>query len=317
MSGQALLEEGKKQFISRQSDLGEAAFRQLCSTPNLAAEGFYGLGRVCLHRGNLDDAKTFFQNSLKIQPRHANAMYHLGVIAESRGAETEALDHFRRALEVNPNHASALQKLRSHRTEDHRSLPAVALGTETQERFGVYEHVLKDSSACSEPTFDLMDDVQIHTRPTLTSHLSGFVALVLLLPVGGILMAKFSGARGSQMDDAMLVGAVLGVLPLLYYLLRLLTTRITIDKGRLQIRRGILIRTLKNIELWRVRDVELHRIFLDLLTRDGSLIFRIHNDRPLVVRGLARGRRLDGIYQKLLSLVFFLRSNSVVKGIIS
>jgi hypothetical protein len=93
--------------------------------------------------------------------------------------------------------------------------------------------------------------------------------------------------------------------------------RITIQKGRVQIKEGILFRRLSNLELWRVSDIELQRTFLNLLTGDGTLVIGLHHGGKLTVRGLARGTQLEDMYQKLLNLVFLLRSNPLVKGIIN
>jgi hypothetical protein len=67
-----------------------------------------------------------------------------------------------------------------------------------------------------------------------------------------------------------------------------------------------------------VQDVQLRRSFLNQLTGDGTLVLAVlHETEPILVTGIARGERLDEIFQQLLNLVFTLRSSKTVQGIIT
>ena len=95
------------------------------------------------------------------------------------------------------------------------------------------------------------------------------------------------------------------------------TTRVHVARGRVQIETGILTRQKTNIELWRVDGVELKRSWVNRLTGDGTLLLTVHTPhRVYAVTGVATGPRLEGMYQALLNLVFLLRSNPNIKGII-
>ena len=112
------------------------------------------------------------------------------------------------------------------------------------------------------------------------------------------------------------------------FCIRVLTTEVELDKGRLQIERGILSKRRTSIELWRIRDIELRRPLVNRLTRDGTLVLSLspsgasrlpgrRGQGRIRVTGLLRGSRLKReSYQDLLNLVFVLRSNAQVKGII-
>jgi hypothetical protein len=117
------------------------------------------------------------------------------------------------------------------------------------------------------------------------------------------------------------------VLLLLFYLY-VLTVRIRLHRGRLQIERGLFGRKLKNYDIWRIRNIDLDRRLLNRISGDGMLIFdltpyssgaqtrRARRGNTVRVIGLARGQRLIEVHQKLLNLEFLLRGNPVVKGII-
>jgi membrane protein YdbS with pleckstrin-like domain len=107
------------------------------------------------------------------------------------------------------------------------------------------------------------------------------------------------------------------VAAVLFKFLRHITTRIRIEHGRLQVERGLLTRTRTNLELWRVQNIVLERKGLHLLTGDGNLVFHgISGTEPITVTGIARGRELDRLHRELLDLVFLLRTNPSIKGIV-
>jgi hypothetical protein len=111
-----------------------------------------------------------------------------------------------------------------------------------------------------------------------------------------------------------------------------LCTRIRIQKGRLQIEKGIFRKHLNNIDFWRVHNIDLDRRLINRMTGDGTLVFsltfgmlpenyrrrrrRERADHVVEVCGVVHGAELAELHQDLLNLTFLLRGNPIVKGII-
>ena len=58
-----------------------------------------------------DEAISYFQTALEIDPNFAKAEYHLGILRSERGQLDRAIDHFRRALEIMPDDDDSRRKL--------------------------------------------------------------------------------------------------------------------------------------------------------------------------------------------------------------
>jgi hypothetical protein len=197
-----------------------------------------------------------------------------------------------------------------------------------------------------------MDDLHTSVHPRFTAYAGRHLGkLLLLLGVSAVLyklsatpdlqdrLTEHVGGNVTPADVAELAHRGLTILAAIAIAVtaigvaRVKTMRITIARGRLQIRKGILARRVSNIELWRVRNVELDRTLANRLTGDGGIVVeltgtatangrrRARRRNPqqgeiITLVGLTHGQRLDDAYQQLLNLVFLLRGNPVVKGII-
>jgi uncharacterized membrane protein YdbT with pleckstrin-like domain len=99
-----------------------------------------------------------------------------------------------------------------------------------------------------------------------------------------------------------------------------ISTRYTIDRGRVQIQRGFWNRELENVEMWRITDIRLHRSLANLLTNDGTIVLTVEmgsvqHRRTVELKGLAKALELEQIFQKMVNLVWLLRVNQEVRGI--
>jgi hypothetical protein len=103
-------------------------------------------------------------------------------------------------------------------------------------------------------------------------------------------------------------------------ILRIKTTRITFDKGRLRISQGIFRREEINRELYRTEDIALHQTLGNRLTGDGDLILKIGSGREppqkLHLLGLTGITQLRQVADQLRNLVLLLRTGQFGKGII-
>ncbi|NQT35968.1 MAG: tetratricopeptide repeat protein, partial [Planctomycetes bacterium] len=62
-----------------------------------SADVFCLLGLICRASGKLEEAKTHFQKSLYLAPRHHEALVHMMLLAQQRGDEKLAANFRRRA----------------------------------------------------------------------------------------------------------------------------------------------------------------------------------------------------------------------------
>jgi len=86
---------------------------------------------IALHqRGLVDDARRRYQQALKLQPRHFDALHLLGVIAAQNNRPEDALELIDRAIAVNPRNAAA----HSNRGNALRQLQRFALAVDSYDR---------------------------------------------------------------------------------------------------------------------------------------------------------------------------------------
>ena len=336
------LGEAKQLYGAGRLAESETLFRQAAADPALAAEALYGVGLVKLHTNDLHGAEQFFRDSLAREPGYLNSTYQLGVIAERRGDVAAARAIFQQVLATNPSHASARQAMA--RLAPPASPPPVTAPPDpgpfaapdeptlppevAMQRYGVYEYLLQDKSPLSRDTLHLMDELRLDARPYLGAYLGKILVQILVaiaFVAGAASLANLGkveiGTYRLKFSDSLpLIAAGIAFVLIAYSWLKILTTKVRIERGRMQIEKGILNRNLTSIELWRVEDIELRRTFLQRLTGHGILRLRqVKGDpkKPLEVVGLARGKALQDTYQKMLNLVFLMRGNPVVKGIIT
>jgi TolA-binding protein/membrane protein YdbS with pleckstrin-like domain len=327
-----LLERAQRLLAEQRLSEAEAAFRAILVDSQYRSEGHYGLGVTFLSQGDPARAAASFEQCLQANPQHANALYQLGFIAERRGLRDKAVGYYRRTLTVDPQHASAkariaalqrnLERAPAESSVQRTTTPSPPLSPRVgipSPQYGVYEYLQQDATPISRQTVALMDALAIEVRPPLLAYVGHFLH--------GVLRSTFI---------VLLSIASLGIFPVLALIIgyiKVSTTKFRVARGRLQIEKGVFSKRLTNVDLWRVRNIDLERTLLNRMTGDGTLIFlltpeptaegRRHRekhphmrDQIVEVTGLARGSRLEDTFQQLLNLTFLLRGNAVVKGII-
>lgn len=314
-----LLEEGRRLLQAGRLRESEGIFDQVADRGGNRSRAEYLAGVVRLKLGDLDGAGDRFQRALEADSGNADGLYGLGLVAEGRGADARAVSFYERALTTDPGHAEASRKLRQHRTD-------AALA----DRWGVYAYIVADQSPLGRKGLRLMESLRRRGRPSLVAYFGRYFLHFLVFGVALAVLAVSGGRAKGQTSVSVpwtALAATVGLFVLGVFCIRVLTTEIELDKGRLQVERGIFNRRRTSIELWRVRDVELRRPLLNRLTGDGTLVLSLSPSGAstlpgrrgrgrIRVTGLLRGRRLRESYQELLNLVFALRSNAQVKGII-
>jgi pSer/pThr/pTyr-binding forkhead associated (FHA) protein len=339
-----------RQHFERGDLLGSRrAFTRALTDSDDPATAHYGLGLVELAAGDLGAAEVEFGRAAKLDVLQGNPLFQLGVIAERRADLRGARAWYRRTLDINPLHQSAQARLRelSPSRQETESRPAEPADTRADLSPGQRDEVAdppaatpfgpgimtlleQDSSQISRQAIELMREIDLRTRPRFIAHFgrhAGAILLLVFLVV--LLLIRAASADG---DSGGAAGAVVVALVLLLvaigWVAVVKTTDIRIAQGRIQIERGLLRRRLQNVDLWRVLNVNLDRSFFNRLTGDGTLELVIPIDplsssrrerkksQTLKVTGVATGRELIVLHQRLLNLTFLLRGNPVVKGII-
>lgn len=182
---------------------------------------------------------------------------------------------------------------------------------------GVYEYLRSDSTLLAQQTVSKLEALELRRHAALAAWTGGLLVRAIGLFVILVAVAIFQLSTNVDINQDVL-WVVAGLL-LAVYLLRAATTVYEISGGRLTVERGILWRRIRQVELWRIQGIERRQGLIDRITGHGELRFTTVSapGGVIKVRGLARGRRLKDIHAQLVDLVFLLRSNPVVKGIIS
>lgn len=318
----ASLDRARRLFDDGDLEASLGIYRALIAAGAELGPAYQGAGYISFLRKDYADADRMLAASLEVQPSNPNALYLRGLVAAATGNADAARTFYMQALAIDPGHARARDALQQQDRDRQAQPTAAASGAPAETlaggqlggfQFGVYEFLRQDGSAISRQALELIDALNIEVRPRFPAYV-GRSLRGLLRPLFVVLFSV----------------ATAGIYPLIGYI-RVKCTRIKIAQGRLQVEKGVFSKHLKNIDLWRVRNIDLERTFVNRMTGDGTLILtliaepiasksrRRERKRPeqfVYVTGLAKGSRLETTFQQLLNLTFLLRGNPVVKGII-
>jgi hypothetical protein len=349
-----LLEQAKQLLSEGRLQESEAALKKVVAQSPDSSEGFYGLGMIQFKRENYAAAAVLFQNCVRLEPRNANAYYFLAECSEKQNLPDVAVGLFRKTLSIDPNHRGAQQKLQNLARDakpvsgtnpavgpqpDHRAQQEG--GPVSSPQAGIYEYIRNDPSVLGQQTLRLIDSLRlISVTPRLSASAGTIVSLILgafLVPflayqvVFQFLFSLMFNSKSRTLPAAQslvamakigAVGLGIGLLvSALIVILKVKNTKITLDKGRLQILEGIFSKQQHNIELYRVEDIEMHQTFFNRLTGDGTLILQAAGGRggatkPVSLCGLAGIDQLRQLFEQLRNLVLLLRTGAWGKGVI-
>ena len=76
-----------------------------------SARSYAFLGLSYRHLGRFDEARKYFQEGLKLDPRNASCLFNMGYIEGRQGNQTAAEQLFQQALKSNPDFSEALLEL--------------------------------------------------------------------------------------------------------------------------------------------------------------------------------------------------------------
>lgn len=117
---------GESYFMAGKVEPAIAEFKKLVETTPTAH--YYGLlGLSYRYLGRFDEAKQYFEQGLKLDPKDSLCIYNLGYIAERQGNAADAEAKFELALRYNPNSADTLLELANIRIAARRFSEAEAV----------------------------------------------------------------------------------------------------------------------------------------------------------------------------------------------
>jgi tetratricopeptide (TPR) repeat protein len=324
----SMLAHARRLYNQHKFKASAEAFEKVIKLGRHGAEGHYGLGLVFFQLGSLDLARKELETCVKLNARHANAWFYLGEIARKRNALEESRRFFQKALEISPNHAGAKRRL-LNLLESERKMP-LRPGTQTVPPGRPLSQVAAGGSAgvpLPQEAAQLMESLRMSgVQPIISAYLGKILlrllACVVVFPIMTIFMDNTFFRGSHKENEGMTVTAILLLVLLigylLWYIFKILSTRINLDHGRLSITKGISARQT-DIPLANIQNVEIQRTMLNRITDDGTIVLYLAPDQgqvgnPPAARidliGLAKFARLSQIVEGLKALIPLLRTNS-------
>jgi tetratricopeptide (TPR) repeat protein len=102
----AVLAEANRLFASGNHAASEALFEELVVRGERTAEARHGLGLIALSRGDVREAWSHLEESVRVNPANADALYVMGQLAERAGDRDAAIALYGEALSHDPRHKS-------------------------------------------------------------------------------------------------------------------------------------------------------------------------------------------------------------------
>lgn len=117
---------GESYFVSGKTEKAIEEFQKLVEV-DPSARSYAFLGLSYRHLGRFDEAKKYFEEGLKKDPRDASCLFNVGFIEEHQGNYVRADQLFEEALRSNATFADALLELANLRTRDKKLSEAAEL----------------------------------------------------------------------------------------------------------------------------------------------------------------------------------------------
>jgi len=117
---------GESYFMSGKADKAIDEFKALIDL-DPTARSYTFMGLSYRHLGRFDEARKYFEEGLKRDPKNAACLFNIGFIEERQGNTSAADEKFQQALRSNPNFSEALLELANLRTKDKKYTEAADL----------------------------------------------------------------------------------------------------------------------------------------------------------------------------------------------
>lgn len=117
---------GESYFMSGKTEKAIDEFKRLVQLDS-SARSYTFLGLSYRHLGRFDEARKYFDEGLKRDPKNVGCLFNIGFIEERQGNTSAANEKFQQALRSDPDFAEALLELANLRTKDKKYEEAAAL----------------------------------------------------------------------------------------------------------------------------------------------------------------------------------------------
>lgn len=304
------------------------------------ANAYYLLGETADRAGDVHRAIYQYQRALAANPQHEGARSKLMLFTNqtksgpSHTGDKTTSAASTAAMVAKPNVGTVQSQLADGLDKSN--------GSADYDKYGAYGFLLNDNFPTSKQIVDLIDRLRLTRRPTFTGWVGALpwprIIILLLIAISamtapGVALAQtFRNLHIAPFETVPLVTeeflvSILGLLlafGLIVYVSVLLaqwfTITYVIDKGRVQINKGVLKTSTNNLELFRVNDIDLERTLINRVTGDGTLVFTLRNAAGSAevdsLKGFAKMPELEEVRVELLNLVGLLRTHPFIKGII-
>lgn len=110
---------GESYFMAGQTEKAIEKFNSLLQIDK-SARSYAFLGLSHRNLGRFDEAKSYFQQGLALDPHNSTCLFNLGFIAERQGDAADAERFFQKTIQYNPEFSEALLELANLRTASKR-----------------------------------------------------------------------------------------------------------------------------------------------------------------------------------------------------
>jgi len=117
---------GESYFMSGRAEKAIEEFKQLIEL-DPTARSYAFLGLTYRQLGRFDEARKYFEEGLKKEPRNPSCLFNIGYIEERQGDHEAAEKRFQEVLRLSPDHAETLLELANLRITSKRYAEAAVL----------------------------------------------------------------------------------------------------------------------------------------------------------------------------------------------
>jgi tetratricopeptide (TPR) repeat protein len=101
---------GESYFMAGKTDKAIEVFKQLVDL-DPSAKSYASLGLSYRHLGRFDEARKHFSQGLKLDAKNTVCLFNLGYIESRQGNQVKAEEYFQQTIKINPKYADALMEL--------------------------------------------------------------------------------------------------------------------------------------------------------------------------------------------------------------
>lgn len=293
------------------------------------ADAFYGLGHIAEVAGETARATSLYAKALQQDPSHTAANRRLDVIAQQPSSTpVETFSRFPAGQQTQSEESRRSQvtvPIVEHKPPviSTARQPAAVSYAHSDSKVPVFYTILAgDDSDLSKRTLQLLSELSFENRrPRLSAYPVLTLAFPFLLGIVFLYLYALSHTRGQISPIALFPLAFLLLCLLIVFVkfVNVRRTRYTIKDGWIRVDRGhgFLKKTDTTQEVTHLEETSLEQGLLETVTNNAILVLHFGRLGKMHLRGLAPRRELKKIREELNNLYRMLRSNPLLKGLVT